>query len=564
MCWSDPDVLFWKIGVRKLEDDTLAVDVPVVPQTFGREETPPSWRTLIKHFKLNETRLEGVENFVFESPMRGSLRSCDSIASSCPVDWHVDEVTTRCSSYTAYVYSYTGHPPVPMKYRNKDCAQCNNVTEFHCSVDDLPIDFSRINNAPDATSYGSIVTLFDLDHHSPGGGLFTQQCGDTEVYDPITEICRSLFCFTREGQLDEICTGNCSYVTFDHWEYVIHANDSAYLHSFATLIDRKDYKLKNQTLLVCEHVVREVIRAKFPFSSSDTVKGIVSLVGQILSMIGLVIHLVASALFPSLRRIPASKAIMSLDVSLLLGQIHLLVGSAIMDHFIPCKIFGILVHYFFLVSFMWMNVLAFDLASTFASTSVVSRDLGHATRRFVKYSVYAWFTPLILIAVAVAFDEVDLVSNIRPQYGKYVCWFGNPNAQLVFFLIPVAMVLIANMVMYLLTLYGICTAQREAKIATKRKADRCFLFIYFKLFVIMGLTWLFGFIGTVSNSDPIWYLFIVFNSMQGLFICFAFLCRKSIWHQATEKFTASTVVYRRARSSESTSSGKRVTLTTNL
>ncbi|XP_064625852.1 uncharacterized protein LOC135486721 isoform X1 [Lineus longissimus] len=562
MCWGDSDVLYWKISAHKFEYDVLGNEESK-GDAFRLKEIPPAWRTLLHHFKLNETSLENVDGFMFESPIANSLRSCDPVVNSCPDDWSEDgdKVTKRCRAYTSYVYAYTGHQNA-VKYSNKDCAKCNNISDFHCSFDNL-LGATFYSDPAMMTGFSSIVTLFDLDHIA-GGGLFTDPCKDTEVYDPISEKCRFLFCFTLEGQSDELCTGNCTYVTFDQWEYTINANDSVYINKYAALISGGDYVLKNRSLLICEHIIREIIRAKFPFTSGDTAKGIVSLIGQILSMIGLVIHLVASMIFQSLRRIPVSKAIMSLDVSLLLGQVNLLVGSGLIDQFLWCKIAGILVHYFFLVSFMWMNVLAFDLASTFASTSIITRDYEHATRRFVKYSVYAWFTPVLIVAVAITFNEADLAPNLRPLYGKFVCWFGNPSAQLVFFLIPVAIVLVANLVLFMLTLYGICTVQKQAKAARKGKKDKYYLFIYFKLFVIMGLTWLFGFIGTVSNSEPIWYLFIVFNSMQGLFICFVFLCRKNIWHQVTEKCTGSKVIYRRARNSLSSSSGKRVTQTSSL
>lgn len=48
-----------------------------------------------------------------------------------------------------------------------------------------------------------------------------------------------------------------------------------------------------------------------------------------------------------------------------------------------------------------------------------------------------------------------------------------------------------------------------------------------KLSVIMGLTWLIGVVASITNSDILWYPFVILNTLQGLFIFVAFGCNKS-------------------------------------
>lgn len=52
--------------------------------------------------------------------------------------------------------------------------------------------------------------------------------------------------------------------------------------------------------------------------------------------------------------------------------------------------------------------------------------------------------------------------------------------------------------------------------------------LYCRLSTIMGLTWLTGLMASlVDQSDLLWYLFVVLNTLQGLFIFIAFGCKRS-------------------------------------
>lgn len=51
--------------------------------------------------------------------------------------------------------------------------------------------------------------------------------------------------------------------------------------------------------------------------------------------------------------------------------------------------------------------------------------------------------------------------------------------------------------------------------------------LYARLSTIMGLTWLTGLLASLVDAQPLWYLFVVLNSLQGLFIFIAFGCKRS-------------------------------------
>uniref|UniRef100_T1J8B0 G-protein coupled receptors family 2 profile 2 domain-containing protein n=1 Tax=Strigamia maritima TaxID=126957 RepID=T1J8B0_STRMM len=81
-----------------------------------------------------------------------------------------------------------------------------------------------------------------------------------------------------------------------------------------------------------------------------------------------------------------------------------------------CTLFGFTRHFTILATFYWLNVMAFDIWRTITSmasgTSNGKKILNW--KRFVKYSVYAWGTPVFIGVAAVVVDNVDAI----PQYMK--------------------------------------------------------------------------------------------------------------------------------------------------
>ena len=55
------------------------------------------------------------------------------------------------------------------------------------------------------------------------------------------------------------------------------------------------------------------------------------------------------------------------------------------------------------------------------------------------------------------------------------------------------------------------------------------LFLYAKLSFVMGLSWVFGFLAALFDWPALWYVFIIFNSLQGAFICLSFVCTAKVF-----------------------------------
>ena len=80
-------------------------------------------------------------------------------------------------------------------------------------------------------------------------------------------------------------------------------------------------------------------------------------------------------------------------------------------------------------------------------------------------------------------------------------------------------------------------------------------FIYIKLFVITGLTWVFGFVGAWVNHDVVWILFIILNGSQGMLIFFAYVIDVSNLYQKCHDQTRKTTSQPQSSSKTSSTTG---------
>ncbi len=52
--------------------------------------------------------------------------------------------------------------------------------------------------------------------------------------------------------------------------------------------------------------------------------------------------------------------------------------------------------------------------------------------------------------------------------------------------------------------------------------------IFFQIATLMGFTWIFAFAAAFSGVVALWYIYIIINSLQGLYIFFAFTFKTKI------------------------------------
>ncbi|XP_033096999.1 uncharacterized protein LOC117101201 [Anneissia japonica] len=253
---------------------------------------------------------------------------------------------------------------------------------------------------------------------------------------------------------------------------------------------------------------------------------IVNVTVCIISLVALLISILTLCCFPSLLNLPGICRL-CLMLSLFLAQFIMLTIAYVTKPEIVCIVTAAIMHFFWLAMFMWTNVIAFDLARVFGTQSPRSST---SNKRLLVglYMLYGWGIPAVVIALCLT---LHFSGKFDFRYGgEILCWFSNHRSVLYAFGIPVAICIVFNFVMYIVTVIGIWKVRRISEIAVKEnergKERMDELKIYIKLSILMGLTWSLVFITVYSSEIIIWYIFIILNGLQGFFIFIAFTCKR--------------------------------------
>eukprot|EP00057_Strongylocentrotus_purpuratus_P027644 XP_011682118.1 PREDICTED: uncharacterized protein LOC105446693 [Strongylocentrotus purpuratus] len=82
-------------------------------------------------------------------------------------------------------------------------------------------------------------------------------------------------------------------------------------------------------------------------------------------------------------------------------------------------------------------------------------------------------------------------------------------------------------------------AQGQTNTYSKQLSD---LWINVKMSTLLGFTWIFGFVAAFADVTALWYIFIILNSLQGVYIFIAFICNKRVFKLWRDSFSCSSCV----------------------
>ena len=516
----------------------------------------------------------------FPDALPDGYRTCKSSVSKCPDSWLQNPsgeeqcIKQLCESDDNTHYVYFNFPLGPT-YKNEYCARCHSISMDTLSCRQLSlIQFSKASHGfyplaivMDLNNGGRSAMRtkvgYELSEEKKKSATRMLQCPDDHVFDPFQKTCIALVCSEGFVYTDNECRQiasstlsvasdiitDCVRVPIS--EYQIYPNGSVYVNSSNRTYDIEHIEISSDgQLLICTDFTQNYTDGQnsttdpgfiLKFSKALT---IVSVIGQIISIICLIILLTVYMILPQLRNIPG-KNLMCLSASLLVAQILFLTAVGATDNRIFCTIISTVLHYSFLAAFCWINVMSFDIWRTFSQDTV---SLGNKRKKFLFYSIYGWLTPFFTIIVSTIVNYAPGVQQIyRPGYAEGLCWITERIALLIFFGAPLALVLTINIIFYIMTIRKLVLIAKSTKAVQQTNENKQRFALYVKLSVIMGLTWIFGFIATMTDEQGLWYVFVILNSLQGAFICISFVITKKVgrllrekWRQMRKEVTTTT------------------------
>ena len=274
---------------------------------------------------------------------------------------------------------------------------------------------------------------------------------------------------------------NATGSVFNFGEYLISENKGTSNISYTI---QNSILSSNSTISVCLPFKDNFTKTEYSTNTTSYALRILTLIGLSVSIICLILLLITYGLFQELRAVPGMN-LMNLSLSLLLSHLIWLIGTSYFTGTKTCRVLAIFEHYLFQVSFVAMSVISYHSCYVF-SQPFAGRFANKSWRRFIVYSAFMWLAPAIFVAIRVTLDKTE---TFLVDYGTD-CWLGTVNAKLYLFLLPLAMLLLFNIVTFIRTALSLFRHEKERPRTLQRQERKQNLLICTKLATLVGFPWL--------------------------------------------------------------------------
>ncbi|XP_067682681.1 uncharacterized protein [Haliotis asinina] len=330
----------------------------------------------------------------------------------------------------------------------------------------------------------------------------------------------------------------CSMVAFDSRE-VSNVNNSVFIHGDIEL-NEHEYFLSNsgQTYFICLDAVlrrRNAMVVQTPTYMSLALLASKTTTAVCLSLSLLFLLLTLSVYIPikELHTIPGLNLIL-LSSSLFLAQVLYLFGAGTVATPTICTVIGVLIHYFWLVSFAWMNICCLHMFRVFTKLFSSLHLADHKVCLMIKYSVFAYGVPLLIVTMTLTITYIQSGYTTVGYGGPALCFVASGLVSLVSFGVPVCLTVVINGILFLWTMTSLRFRNRESN-QTLEKKQATDIIIFFKLSTLTGLSWLFGLTGYFLQREGLMYVFTVLTAGKGVFIFLSFVVSRRVRKIIREK-----------------------------
>ncbi|VEN35601.1 unnamed protein product [Callosobruchus maculatus] len=126
------------------------------------------------------------------------------------------------------------------------------------------------------------------------------------------------------------------------------------------------------------------------------------------------------------------------------------------------RISGYFIMFFFLGSFLWMNVMCIDMWLTFSGARGYGGTRSTEQKRFLFYCLYAMGAPVMFILFVFLLNTYgDEESIFHPKLGRNKCFLEDGYPQLFYLYLPMAILIGMNIILFILTAIKIQKVKME-------------------------------------------------------------------------------------------------------
>ncbi|XP_043277363.1 adhesion G protein-coupled receptor L4-like [Venturia canescens] len=255
----------------------------------------------------------------------------------------------------------------------------------------------------------------------------------------------------------------------------------------------------------------------------DGVLSLIVVLGGSLSLVALVFAFITYSLFSDLRSL-AGTTLMNLLAALFMVQLLFIVGVGGVQDSELCISLGLSLQYLRVSVVCWLAAMCHHLYATVAS--IPCRD---DPPTYLKYSIFAWGAPLVILggAAFLQIGESHSLWNVA-ELTPFNCWFLGTKATVYTYGLPIVILLLLSgyyLVKAAIVARYTCSMQLEIKQREKMKRRRALqLMLFLKVSLIVGLVAGCGVASRVWKSPILWAIFCTGHSLQGLAVALSVAC----------------------------------------
>jgi hypothetical protein len=197
----------------------------------------------------------------------------------------------------------------------------------------------------------------------------------------------------------------------------------------------------------------------------------------------------------------------NLSISLFVAQLLFVVGVDKTQNQIACQTIAVVLHYAFLVTFMWML-----MEGVVLYVALVRVFITKPHRYVIGFTVVSYGAPLVYMAIAV---PLGFLLSRGPHYGGEICWLRYDTHFVWALISPVILIILANVGFFFMAIYIIWKQQTRKNLSTSQiQKAKHWLKVSVSLLVVMGIAWIIGVITFHEALLFVSYIFTVVVAFQ--------------------------------------------------
>ena len=328
----------------------------------------------------------------------------------------------------------------------------------------------------------------------------------------------------------------CTQIQLEANEYVL-SDEHSYIYVKSI---KRNFKInefsqnKNGSIRICLDSYKPLTKELSESNPNliDKILTVTTYICTIGSLLFLLATFVIYCILQVLRTVPG-KNIMCFTFSLFFAQLFFIIRSSITDDTVACSWIGGFTHYFWISTFTWTNVCCFHMFKLFVKQSLVHGDVSADRKLFFKYCVISFTFPLVPVCANLVGAETE-VDSLLFGYGGSKCFLKSPLALIITFISPIILQVLFNVIMFSITFHFIRNTPKVR--SSKERND---LSIFFKLFILTGVSWVFVIVDGFFEVSPFTFLATIISGSLGIFIFISYVCHKKVFRLLSHRIRSS-------------------------